>query len=39
MENVYCANNTNNKAGVAILILSELDFKAKNISRDKEGTS
>lgn len=39
MENVYCANNTHNKAGVAILILSELDFKTKDISRDKEGTS
>lgn len=39
MENVYCINNTHNEVGVAILISSKLDFKTKDINRDKEGSS
>lgn len=39
MENVYCTNNMHQKPGLALLISSEVDFKTKDIIRDKEGTS
>lgn len=36
---IYCANTKHKKAGVAVLMLSEVDFKTKNVTRDKEKTS
>ena len=34
---IYCANGQQKKAGVAILISDNLDFKIKTVSRDAEG--
>ena len=37
MENIFHANGNQRKAGVAILISDKIDFKIKNVIRDKEG--
>ena len=37
MEKVFHANGNQKKAGVAILISYKIDFKIKNVIRDKEG--
>ena len=37
MEKIFHANGNQKKAGVAILISDEIDFKIKTITRDKEG--
>ena len=37
MEEIFHANGDQKKAGLAILISDEIDFKMKNILRDKEG--
>ena len=34
---IFHANENQKKAGVAILILDKIDFKIKNVTRDKEG--
>ena len=34
---IFHANGNQKKAGVAILILDKINFKMKNITRDKEG--
>ena len=36
MENTFHANGKQKKAGVAIFISDKVDFKIKNITRDKE---
>ena len=36
-KKIFHANGNQNKAGVAILISHKIDFKMKNILRDKEG--
>ena len=36
-KKIFHANRTQKKAGVAILITDKIDFKMKNILRDKEG--
>ena len=36
-KKIFHANGNQKKAGVAILISDEIDFKMKNILRDKEG--
>ena len=36
-KKIFHANGDQKKAGVAILILDKIDFKMKNILRDKEG--
>ena len=36
-KNVFYANEKHKKAGVVILLLDKIDFKIKNIIRDKEG--
>ena len=36
-EKIFHANGNQKKAGVAILISDKIDFKIKNIIRDKEG--
>jgi len=33
---MFCANGNQKKAGVAILISDKIDFKIKNIIREKE---
>ena len=37
MEKIFHANGNQKKAGVAILISDETDFRIKTITRDKEG--
>ena len=34
---IFHANGNQKKAGVAILISDKVDFKVKNVTRDKEG--
>ena len=36
-KNIFHANGKQKKAGVAILISDKIEFKIKNITRDKEG--
>ena len=36
---IFHANGNQKKAGVAILISDKIDFKIKNVTRDKEGTT
>ena len=36
-KNIFHANRNQKKAGVAILISDKIDFKIKNVTRDKEG--
>ena len=36
-EKIFHANGNQKKAGVAILISEQIDFKIKSITRDKEG--
>ena len=36
-KNIFHANRNDKKAGVAILISGEIDFKIKIVTRDKEG--
>ena len=36
-KNIFYANGNQKKAGVAILISDKIDFKIKNVTRDKEG--
>ena len=37
MEKILHANGNQKKAGVAMLISDKIDFKIKNVTRDKEG--
>ena len=37
MEKIFHANENQKKAGVAILTSEKIDFKIKNVTRDKEG--
>ena len=36
-KKIFHANGNQRKAGVAILISDQIDFKIKNVTRDKEG--
>ena len=36
-KKIFHANEKQEKAGVAILILDKIDFKIKNVTRDNEG--
>ena len=36
-KKIFHANGNQKKAGVAILISDKMDFKIKNVTRDKEG--
>ena len=36
-KKIFHANRNQKKAGVAILISDKIDFKIKNVTRDKEG--
>ena len=36
-EKIFHANGNQKKVGVAILISDKIDFKIKNVTRDKEG--
>ena len=36
-KNIFQANNSEKKAGVAVLISDKIDFKTKKVTRDKEG--
>ena len=36
-KNIFHANGNQKKDGVAILISDKIDFKIKNVTRDKEG--
>ena len=36
-KKIFHANGNQNKAGVAILISDKIDFKIKNVTRNKEG--
>ena len=35
-KNIFQANNSDKKAGVAVLISDKIDFKTKKVTRDKE---
>ena len=37
MKKIFHANGNQKKAGVAILISDKIDFKIRNVTRDKEG--
>ena len=37
MEKIFHANGNQKKAGITILISDKIDFKIKNVTRDKEG--
>ena len=37
LKKIFHANRNEKKVGVAILILDKIDFKVKNMKRDKEG--
>ena len=37
LKKIFCANGNQKKAGVGILISDKIDFKTKNVTRDKEG--
>ena len=37
MKKIFHANGNQKKAGVAILLSDKIDFKIKNVTRDKEG--
>ena len=36
-KKIFHANGNQKKAGVAILVSDKIDFKIKNVTRDKEG--
>ena len=36
-KKIFCANGNHKKAGVAIVISDKIDFKIKNVTKDKEG--
>ena len=36
-KKIFHANGSKKKAGIAILISDEIDFKIKTVTRDKEG--
>ena len=36
-KKIFHANGNQKKAGVAVLISDKIDFKIKNVTRDKEG--
>ena len=36
-KNIFQANNSEKKAGVAVLMSDKIDFKTKKVRRDKEG--
>ena len=36
-EKIFHANNREKKAGVAVLVSDNIDFKTQKVSRDKEG--
>ena len=38
-KKIFHANGNQKKSGVAILISDKIDFKIKNVTRDKEGLS
>ena len=38
-KKIFHANGNQKKAGVAILLSDKIDFKIKNVTRDKEGDS
>ena len=37
MKKIFHVNGNQKKAGVAILVSDKIDFKIKNVTRDKEG--
>ena len=37
MEKIFYTNGSDNKAGVAILILDKIDFKTRSKKKEKEG--
>ena len=36
-KSIYHANGTEKKARIAIVILDKIDFKTKNVTKDREG--